>query len=82
MTEQRQETTQAEVRLYYWQRGTGGSFFAALFELIAKADTDNKHLLAKAFPGEVKVFRRYQEERGYWEYLQKRIEGEQEETMQ
>lgn len=66
--------TDAEMRLYYWQRGTAGSFTSALFELIGKADTFNKYKLSKGFPDEVAVFIRYQEEQGYWDKLKSKIE--------
>ena len=65
--------TEGEERLYYWATGRSGSFYTALFDMIGKADDVNKMKLAKGFPEEVAAFKRYQEEPGGWEAIQKEM---------
>jgi hypothetical protein len=59
--------------LYYVVRGSGGSFKTKLFELICAADLGNQSRLAMGFPEFVEVVQRYQNERGYWEGIEKRM---------
>ena len=62
--------TQGEEKLVCWQRGMVGSFYTALFDLIAEADDINKLNLSKGFLEEVDAFKRYQNESGAWEQMQ------------
>ena len=64
----------AELRLMDWQRGCAGHFVNALFECMGTADDANLCRLAEGFPEEVKVFRRYRYEPGYYENLRLRCE--------
>lgn len=64
--------TVAEWRLIFWQRGTAGSFNTALFNAATCADTINLARLERAFPELIGVYRRYANEPGYWEALQRR----------
>lgn len=66
-------TTRAEENLYYWLHDQLGSFTTSLFDLIAKADLSNQRLLAKGFPDEVEVYKRYLSEDSYWAELQQRM---------
>ena len=63
--------TTAEKELYRIVRYGGDSFKVKLFELICKADIDNQERLAMGFPEFVEIVRRYQNERGYWEALER-----------
>jgi hypothetical protein len=63
--------TAEEKELYRVVRYGGDSFKVKLFELICKADIDNQERLAMAFPEFVEIVRRYQNERGYWEAIEK-----------
>lgn len=46
--------------IWYWQN-SGDSFHCKLFSLIAKADTNNKKLLAMGFPVHVEVYKIWNE---------------------
>ncbi len=50
------ELKQAAFDLYMWQYAGTTSFTAMLFDLIAKADANNKAKLSRAFPVEVAIF--------------------------
>jgi hypothetical protein len=63
-----------ELEFVYFMRGASGSFMTNLFQTIFSADMGNREKLSFAFPNEVKVVHRYQNEDGYWEELQKRLE--------
>jgi len=65
--------SEAEYELYYWQFSDGDNFSTRLFQAISKADTSNLNKLAKGFPEEVAVYRRYANDDGYWDDVQKRI---------
>jgi hypothetical protein len=62
-----------ELEFVYFMRGTSGSFRANLFQTIFSADMENREKLSLGFPNEVEVVRRYQNEEGYWQELQKRL---------
>ena len=64
----------AELEFVYFMRGTSGSFKSNLFQTIFSADMENKLKLSLGFPNEVEIVRRYQNEDGYWQELQKRLE--------
>jgi hypothetical protein len=64
----------AELEFVYFMRGTSGSFKANLFQTIFSADMGNQLKLSLGFPYEVEIVRRYQNEDGYWQELQKRLE--------
>jgi hypothetical protein len=65
---------QAELEFVFFMRGTSGSFMTNLFKTIMSADMGNQIKLSLGFPNEVEVVRRYQNEDGYWQELQKRLE--------
>ncbi len=50
------ELKQAAFDLYLWQCGGATNFTAMLFDLIAKADANNKAKLSRAFPVEVATY--------------------------
>ncbi|MCW3134539.1 MAG: hypothetical protein N2V78_09455 [Methanophagales archaeon] len=58
-----------ERRLCEWQFGLSGSFFRSLFNAISVADRENLTKLERAFPDEVKAYKRFAYEVGYWERL-------------
>ena len=67
------EITQAEQRLVDWQyAGKSESFFLNLFRAISKADTFNLVRLSMGFPDEVEAYRRFANESGYWQDVQRR----------
>lgn len=63
-----------ELEFVYFMRGTSGSFMTNLFQTIFSADMGNREKLSLGFPNEVKVVHKYQNEDGYWQELQKRLE--------
>jgi hypothetical protein len=63
----------AELEFVYFMRGTSGSFKSNLFQTIFSADMENMEKLSLGFPNEVEVVRRYQNEDGYWQELQKKL---------
>jgi len=64
----------AELEFVYFMKGTSGSFMTNLFKTIMSADIQNQMKLSLGFPNEVEVVRRYQNEEGYWQELQKKLE--------
>ena len=66
--------SRAEHRLIDWQKGKSGHFITALFECFCTADDENLSRLAEGFPEEVKVFRRYRHEPGYYKSIMSRYE--------
>jgi hypothetical protein len=63
---------QAELEFMFFMRGTSGSFMTNLFKTIMSADIQNQFKLSLGFPNEVEVVRRYKNEDGYWQQLQKK----------
>jgi hypothetical protein len=57
----------------FFMKGTSGSFMTNLFKTIMSADMGNQVKLSLGFPNEVEVVRRYQNEDGYWQELQKKL---------
>jgi hypothetical protein len=64
---------QAELEFMFFMKGTSGSFMVNLFKTIMSADIQNQFKLSLGFPNEVEVVRRYKNEDGYWQKLQKKI---------
>ena len=64
---------QAELEFMFFMKGTSGSFMTNLFKTIMIADIGNQVKLSLGFPNEVEVVRRYQNEDGYWQELQKKL---------
>ena len=64
---------QVELEFMFFMKGTSGSFMTNLFKTIMSADIGNQLKLSLGFPNEVEVVRRYQNEDGYWQALQKRL---------
>jgi hypothetical protein len=65
----------AELRLIDWAHGKSkGSFWDGLIKIISQADEQNMCRLGEGFPEEVKTFKRYREEQGYWEDVMRRYE--------
>ena len=62
-----------ELEFMFFMKGTSGSFMTNLFKTIMSADIGNQVKLSLGFPNEVEVFRRYQNEDGYWQELQKKL---------
>ena len=63
----------SELEFVYFMRGASGSFTTNLFKTIMCADMGNQVKLSLGFPSEVEVVRRYQNEDGYWQELQKKL---------
>ena len=63
---------QVELEFMFFMKGTSGSFMTNLFKTIMSADIGNQVKLSLGFPNEVEVVRRYQNEDGYWQSLQKK----------
>ena len=63
---------QAELEFMFFMKGTSGSFMTNLFNTIMSADIQNQFKLSLGFPNEVEVVRRYKNEDGYWQQLQKK----------
>ncbi len=64
---------QAELEFMFFMKGTSGSFMTNLFKTIMSADIQNQFKLSLGFPNEVEVVRRYKNEDGYWQELQKKL---------
>jgi hypothetical protein len=64
---------QTELEFMFFMKGTSGSFMTNLFKTIMSADIGNQVKLSLGFPNEVEVVRRYQNEDGYWQELQKKL---------
>lgn len=59
--------SQATIELFEWSCNRNvGSFSFTLYELISKADKENRVLIAKGFPEHVDCMNRYNNEPGYW----------------
>ena len=54
MNNQHYNTARRE--FYLWQKGVGGDFPSMLYDLISKADADNRHMIAVAFPHHVNIW--------------------------
>jgi len=65
---------ESELEFMFFMKGTSGSFMTNLFKTIISADITNQKKLSLGFPNEVEVVHRYQNEDGYWQKLQKRLE--------
>jgi len=63
----------AELEFVYFIKETSGSFMTNLFKTIMSADIQNQFKLSLGFPNEVEVVRRYKNEDGYWQELQKKL---------
>lgn len=64
---------QTELEFMFFMKGTSGSFMTNLFKTIMSADITNQNKLSLGFPNEVEVVRRYKNEDGYWQTLQKQF---------
>jgi len=62
---------EGEKRLFEFMNNMSGSFYNHLFQAMFKADRTNLSKLELSFPEEVKAVKRYQNENGYWDKLQK-----------
>ena len=62
-----------ELEFMLFMKGTSGSFMTNLFTTIMSADIQNQFKLSLGFPNEVEVVRRYKNEDGYWQELQKKL---------
>ena len=63
---------ESELEFMFFMKGTSGSFMTNLFKTIMSADIQNQFKLSLGFPNEVEVVRRYKNEDGYWQQLQKK----------
>lgn len=68
------EVSIAELRLLDWQRGRAGPFVNSLFECMCTADEKNLEKLAEGFPEEIRVFKKYRHQPGYFDGLKRRCE--------
>ena len=62
---------EGERKLCEWQYELSGSFYSTLFKAMSCADYMNLSRLEMGFPEEVEAFKRFSNESGYWESLQK-----------
>ena len=62
-----------ELEFMFFMKGTSGSFMTNLFTTIMSADIQNQFKISLGFPNEVEVVRRYKNEDGYWQELQKKL---------
>ena len=62
---------EGERKLCEWQYELSGSFYSSLFKTMSCADSMNLSRLEMGFPEEVEAFKRFRNESGYWESLQK-----------
>lgn len=60
-----------ELTIFMWQTNRTGHFKTTLFSAICKADEENLARLERGFPVEVKGYRLYSMEPGWWENVQK-----------
>lgn len=65
-----------ELAVVKWQYRLGGDFFRHLWEAIALSDKANLAKIEAGFPVEVAGYRKYISERGWWENVQVKLEGE------
>ena len=72
---EKKEVTRWERELYFYTRGTAGGFYTKLVDAFMHADGENTARLLMAFPEELVPVHKYRSEEGYWEGLQKRING-------
>ena len=70
--ETRPTLTEAEQLFMYYKSNMAGSGFTALIDAIWKLDRPHRARIALGYPELVAVCNRYNDERGYWEDLQKR----------
>lgn len=66
------DLTASESFIVEWQYRMLGDFKSALVQAIAKADHINTHKLSLGFPDEVEGYRRYTQEDGWWQEVQKK----------
>ena len=66
------DLTEEEQFVVKWQYQMLGDFKTALVRAITKADTYNMLLLALGFPVEVKAYKRFTQEEGWWEMVAKK----------
>lgn len=68
--------SRAEIEFVDWQysdhRESGRNFTQKLYDVVIKADYQNLERLARGFPEEVEVVRRFRFEAGYWDDLKDR----------
>lgn len=67
----RTEITYAEYQLLQWQFNSHmmGSWQRQFWNLLSISDSGNLNSLELGFPDEVKAYRRFTTERGYWQEL-------------
>jgi len=70
--ETRPTFTEAEELFMHYKNSMAGSGFTALIDTIFKMDRINRAKIALGYPDLVAVCNRFNDERGYWEDLQKR----------
>jgi len=61
-----------EAAVLEWQQGLCSCFKKALWEAITRADEDNLDLLERGFPAEVKGYKLYAFESGWWQAVEKK----------
>lgn len=65
--------TPGEQSLYKWQMNQHGGFYTALWKAISTADEGNLMKIARGFPGEVRAYKRFIYEMGWWEETLRRV---------
>ncbi len=65
--------TEEEDIVYQWQFGYTGDFGQNLMRLIGMADEENQEKLEEGFPVEVRAWRRFARETGWWLDVQRKV---------
>ena len=67
------ELTPEEDWVTQWQYNLCGDFHHALFEAICLADQNNLFKLELGFPDEVRGYKKYSRESGWWKEVQRKM---------
>lgn len=65
-----------ELAVYKWQYNLQSNFRKCLWQTIILADDKNLERLWRAFPIDVGGYRKYLNEGGWWDELEKKVYGE------
>lgn len=60
---------------YMWQYKMLGGFFTLIMEACATADETNLDKIALGFPEHVEAYRKYSNESGWWQSVQRKARG-------
>ena len=66
-----------EMAVVEWQYRMCGGFKSALWDAIKRADIGNLERLREGFPVEVDGFMMFSQQPGWWDEVQRKLQGEQ-----